>query len=407
MAKPRLRPGGKWELALRHPDLPCGRRYFSFDSEAEALAYADQWRAMKQAHLPVPAELLEVKASALPALGVVIRSYANSGLAAPSASSPLGSLMTEVGAAPMERVDYTWLAAYVQQLKTGKKNLSPSSVRHRVQALGRAIDEWLRHNPKVAFTNPVKLLPRGYSTYSDVDERLAVAKGGEAKQDVQRDRRLHHGEEASIVQALSGHVTEGRQRALELRGGNALLTMFLVIVNSGLRLREAYTLKAGQIDMSAKVMRVQSTKQWRGKVAFRDVPMRQEVHAALTAYLSTRPGMLPGAWLFPFMAEEPGMTLKKCTQRLSGRFRIAFEYAGIEGLVEHDLRHEATCRWLELRDASGNWMFRPEELNRIMGWRPGSTMAMRYASFRGSDLAQRLWVTPEPAGKAGRGGVGA
>jgi integrase len=68
---------------------------------------------------------------------------------------------------------------------------------------------------------------------------------------------------------------------------------------------------------------------------------------------------------------------------------------GITGLHEHDLRHEATCRWLELKDAQGRDMFRLEELNRIMGWKPGSLMAQRYASFRAEDLAQRLWVVPE------------
>ena len=79
---------------------------------------------------------------------------------------------------------------------------------------------------------------------------------------------------------------------------------------------------------------------------------------------------------------------------------------------EHDLRHEATCRWLELRDAAGGWMFRLEEVNRIMGWSTSSTMAQRYASFRGADLAQRLWVLPDAqqtppaaAGQAVRGGA--
>ncbi len=95
------------------------------------------------------------------------------------------------------------------------------------------------------------------------------------------------------------------------------------------------------------------------------------------------------------MTEEEGLTLKKVTQRLSDRFRIAFEYLGIHDLHEHDLRHEATCRWLEMRDSTGNWMFRLEEINRIMGWASGSTMAHRYASFRGDDLAQRMWAIPD------------
>jgi integrase len=148
--------------------------------------------------------------------------------------------------------------------------------------------------------------------------------------------------------------------------------------------------------MDAKVIRVQNSKQWRGKVSFRDVPMRPEAHAALANYLSTRP-MLPSARLFPFMDEEPDLPIKKVSQRLSFRYRLAFEYAGIVGLHEHDLRHEATCRWLELKDATGNWMFRLEEVNRIMGWSSNSTMAQRYASFRGSDLAARLWATSEAA----------
>jgi integrase len=168
--------------------------------------------------------------------------------------------------------------------------------------------------------------------------------------------------------------------------------------------------RRGWIDLDAKVMRVQCSKQWRGKVKFRNVPIRPELHAALKTYLATR-ALLPAAFLFPFMEEEPGLTLKQVTQRLSDRFRIAFEYVDIEGLTEHDLRHEATCRWLELRDGSGNWMFRLEEINKIMGWAPNSTMAQRYASFRGEDLAARLWgeepTKPSTRGKAARRGAAA
>lgn len=58
---------------------------------------------------------------------------------------------------------------------------------------------------------------------------------------------------------------------------------------------------------------------------------------------------------------------------------------------EHDLRHEATCQWFELKGKDGHWLFRPEEIHKIMGWSPRSTMAQRYASFRGEDLASRLW----------------
>lgn len=404
MAKARQKDSGKWEIGLRHPSLPGGRKYFTFDTEIEANAYGEQWKLMKLGGVAPPESLLKPVGPS-PSLGLVIREWANTGLAAPTQYIVLSTLITEVGAVKLEEADYGWLSGYIERLKV-KNNLAPNSIRHRVQALGRAIDEYLRRNPKQKFMNPTKLLPKGYSTYTDVDQRLVEAAGKEAKEDVQRDRRLHPGEEAKIIAVLSGKQNEDKERGLMLLGGNALLTMFLLIAYSGLRLREAYTLKRHQIDLEGKVMRVQSSKQWRGKVVFRDVPMRVEVHRALTHYLSTR-AMLPAANLFPFMDEQADLPLVRVSQRLSARFKSAFEYAGCMDLREHDLRHEATCRWLELRDHTGNWMFRLEEVNRIMGWSANSTMAQRYASFRGSELAARMWATAaaEPAGQAGSGGA--
>lgn len=97
-----------------------------------------------------------------------------------------------------------------------------------------------------------------------------------------------------------------------------------------------------------------------------------------------------GSLLFTFWSGEPA-DLKKTTARLSSRFSNLLAYAGHPELTEHDLRHEATCQWFELRDSAGQWVFRNEEIDRIMGWAPGSEMSKRYASFRAEDLAARLW----------------
>lgn len=396
MAKPRQTSAGKWEIALRHPALPGGRKYFTFDTEALAIAYNEQWKLLKLAGLPPPQELLR-PAGKSPILSQLIRAWANSGLAAPTQQSPLGSLVTEVGAVKLEDCTYAWLSGYIQQLKV-KNNLTPGTIKHRIQALGRSIDEYLRNHPTVVFSNPVRLLPKGYSVYSPVDKKLCEAAGLEVREDVSRDRRLHPGEEEKIIAALSGKQRDDKPRALLLPGGNATLTMFLVILYSGMRLREAYTLRRNQVDLDAKVIRVQSTKQRRGKVVFRDVPMRPEIHKALIHYLATR-AMLPGANLFPVMDEAKD--LKQATQLMSDRFRVAFAYADCHDLREHDLRHEATCRWLEMKDDRGNWMWRIEEVNRILGWSSNSTMAHRYASFRGSDMAQRMW----PAASAASAGA--
>lgn len=102
----------------------------------------------------------------------------------------------------------------------------------------------------------------------------------------------------------------------------------------------------------------------------------------------------------PVYGEERVKEYRTVCSRLSARFRVAFEYMEIMDLHEHDLKHEATCRWLEMRDASGSFLFRLEEVNRIMGWAPGSAMAHRYASLRAEDMAAKLWMTsagPEAA----------
>lgn len=64
--------------------------------------------------------------------------------------------------------------------------------------------------------------------------------------------------------------------------------------------------------------------------------------------------------------------------------------AQVHGLAEHDLRHEATCRWFELRrPGGGGWVFSDIEICRIMGW-SDPKMALVYASLRGEDLAARI-----------------
>ena len=110
MAKPRQTQSGRWEIGLRHPSLPGGRRYFTFDTEADALAYAEQWRAMKQAGIEPPAELLQPITTTGKSVGYVLRMWANSGLAAPSQQSALGSLITEVGDVRLADASYSWLA---------------------------------------------------------------------------------------------------------------------------------------------------------------------------------------------------------------------------------------------------------------------------------------------------------
>lgn len=185
-----------------------------------------------------------------------------------------------MGSTRLHEADYTWLTGYVRQLKVDQ-NLSPTSIKHRVQALGRAIDEYLRHHPEVKLANPVKLLPRGYANYGDAEAKVVQAKGQQPKATTVRDRRLLPGEHEKIVQVLSGYERPDRPRGLQLQRGDALLTLYLLILYTGVRLQEAFTLRRHQVNLDGRIVRVQTSKQWRGKVVYRDVPLRPEAHAAL------------------------------------------------------------------------------------------------------------------------------
>ena len=102
MAKARQKPSGKWEIALRHPALPGGRKYFTFDTREDAEEYARQWRLMKAAGLQPPAALTHSPSAAGSVRLVrVLGEWSESGFAAPSQIGTLKTLTREVG--PVKR----------------------------------------------------------------------------------------------------------------------------------------------------------------------------------------------------------------------------------------------------------------------------------------------------------------
>lgn len=242
----------------------------------------------------------------------------------------------------------------------------------------------MRQHPDLAWANPLRLLPTDYAAYRPDDEAAALAAGGTVKRDVERDRRLRAGEAERILAALAGQKRPDRERPLT--ADPALRLLFLLILHTGLRLREAYPLRCDDVDLTRRVLTVRSSKQRHGREKIRHVPIKPVLHAELTAWMTGRVGRL-----FPWWNGDAG-ELDRVTHRLSTRFGSLFAYAECDDLTEHDLRHEATCLWLEARDRTGAWLFRTEEIPRIMGWAPGSRMMERYASFRAEDMAERLWA---------------
>jgi len=385
MAGIRQTRTGSWELTLRNKLLPK-TLYFTFATKQDAEDYATEAEKWLAAGI-VPEVLKQKPAKKNDAvrLSTLIREWRDFGRLSRTDNDILGWLSSDTKLAiTLDQLTYTWAEDWVESMKL-QRNLAPSSIRKRVQSVSKAISWYLRKNPKAMSTNPLTLLPRGYSVYTESDAKiLSKVEGKCAKRDVARDRRLHEGEVDKIREVLRGERKLYEHQAGPLVDKD-ISTLFEVIYYTGLRLREAYTIRKEFVNLTSMVVKVKTTKQRNGHIAYRDVPIRPELYPIVRNYMTQGEGLL-----FPFWDGNDD-TLTRTSNRLSHRFATVFQHAGCDGLTEHDLRHEATCQWYELRDEKGGWLFRPEEINKIMGWAPGSTMGTRYASFRSVSLAERLW----------------
>ena len=381
-----VRPRGlRFELRVKHTLLPRAF-YATFPSAVEAASYGQQLDAMLDAGV-LPSEL---QASAPPAADTpvmgVVRSYlAHAPHLTPSDDKLLASLLDELATVRLSAVTYRWAGEWVRRMKLAQ-HLAPGTIRKRVGALARVLDWHLATHAQadaVAPVNPLRLLARGYSQYTQAEREKLVLKGRQAPADVHRDRRLLPAEEVAIRAALGGHQRGDRERPWAAGGDPAFALLFDLVLTTGLRLREAYRLRVDQVDLGKGIVRVEGSKGARGQIKPRVVPLQLHLRPLLAAWCTGRVGLLWPYW------DGTEADLDPATRRLSARFQTLFRYAGLADFVEHDLRHEATCRWFELRDKAGRWTFADVEVARIMGW-SNLAMALRYASLRGEDLAARL-----------------
>lgn len=372
--------GKSFQLRVIHALLPKPF-FFTFPTKPEADSYGERLAAML-ARGVVPQEMLApAKTSDDPLVIEVIRSYTQIAPITDSDNELLDVVITEVPALRVSGITFKWCETYVHGLKT-KNNLAPSTIRKRVGALARVIDWHIRRTtPKdqQPAANPLRLLPVGYSAYSKVDEG-ALSLGKKPKRDQVRDRRLPPFEETRVRSALAGIKRDDRERGLN--NDPAFTLLFELVLDTGLRLSESYRLRVDQLDFEMGVIRVEGSKGHRGVIKPRVVPLKPILRKKLAAWCKDRVGLL-----FPFW-DGSQVDRKRATARLSNRFTTLFEYAGVADFTEHDLRHEATCRWVELRHR-GHWVFSEIEVCRIMGW-TDTRMMLRYASLRGEDLANRL-----------------
>ena len=118
MSSVRLLKSGKFELQVRHPKLPKGRKFFTFDTEAEAKAYGDQWDLLAAAGAPLPTSLL-AKPVTVGSLGHALRARANDSMTATSDQPIIALLIGEIGRTKFDAFTYAWCENWVQAMGLG------------------------------------------------------------------------------------------------------------------------------------------------------------------------------------------------------------------------------------------------------------------------------------------------
>lgn len=381
MATKRKRSSGSIEYVVRRRGLLPKPVYLTFDNEAEGDAYVARLEALLAQGIVPEAYAEHQQHALLGTIGDAITHYQKANHLPESDQRLLGLLHERLHAQPLRDVHYAWVENWVASMKRERK-LAPSTIRHNVGALARCLDWALRKHPDALAQNPLRLLPRRYASYNADDAAVA----GVAREDESRDRRLERGEEEAIRRILDGVKPEGRQRALELPWQGALECLFDLALESGMRLREMFTLEAGQVDFGKTTIFLDKTKNGDR----RQVPLSSVAVLVLQKYLRQvrtgargMAGFAADRLLFPWWDGDRN-TLNATTSKLSRQFGRVFDCAGCGDFNFHDLRHEATSRLYERTDLSDL------EIASITGHKD-LRMLKRYANLRGSKLAGRLW----------------
>lgn len=394
---------GKYQLTVQCKKLFPGRVYYTFDNYEDALQYELALKMMFAKGV-VPDDLFtNTRASQLERatnesksrqIRHIIRAYLATGIPALSDETVLQLLRNGLDSKDVLSMDFEWANAWVTHMKM-ELNYLPSTIRKRIGSLSRVLDWYIRTNPGVVqdsgWSNPLKLLPRGAATYNRNEAIKVELMGKVAKTDAPRDRRLTQEEFDRIWRVVHGLPGYEGGPVYDYSKLESIRVLFITIYFTGMRLREAYTLTRKQIDFDAGVISVNSSKQWHGRKATRVVPMRLKLASTLKDYFIGLRRVEADSPIFPWWSPSMGpRESERVSGHLSHQFARIFSCANVEDMREHDLRHEATCQWFEMKNTSGQWMFREREIQRIMGWSASSHMVGRYASFRGEDMAARM-----------------
>lgn len=368
-SKPRKK-GTRWEVMFKRAGLLEKPLYLFYPTEEAAVEGSKRVEALLAKGI-VPVE--EVATSVLLNLNGLFDLYERDAHPSQKDREVLRTVRKGWGTLPVAAVTMKWADDWVSEMKRVNK-LGPSSIRAKVGAVGRVWDWGQRKGHLDTPSNPFRGMPDGYAQYTELDTAFA----GEAKADIERDRRLEEGEEQRIRQVIQNGTLPRKLRPYAIPHAGDLLRDFDLAIETAMRLRERYTLEVSQVKLHQRTVYLDKTKNGDS----RNVPLSSVAVAVLKEQIA---GKQPEDRVFPWWnGDASAAGLKLASNFLSKLYAQVFETAGCGDLTEHDLRHEGTSRFFEKTNLRG------EEIMKIVGHK-SHKMLMRYTQLRGSDLAGQLW----------------
>ncbi|WP_280189035.1 site-specific integrase [Delftia sp. PS-11] len=373
MAGKKQFPNGTWQYIFKRKGVLDKPLYLTFASEAEGDEYAARLDALLARGI-VPAE--HQKTDVVRTIKELVREYERDAHPSPKDRSALRTIVDARGHYPLSDINAAWVDAWITEMKR-VESLAPATIRAKVGALARCTDWGMRKGLLSLPDHPLRSLPDGYAQYTKTDAALAA---GGARHDVERDRRLEPGEYEAILAKIDEGVLARKQRPLKLEHQASLRCIFVIAVETAMRMREMYTLTHAQVDLPRRTVFLDKTKNGDK----RQVPLSTVAVKMLQEYLAgLDKEKNPQSLIFPWWSGDPA-DLHDTSDYLSSMFSDIMEQAGAHGLRFHDLRHEAVSRLFERTKLS------EAQIMKITGHK-SHRMLMRYANLRGTDLANSLW----------------
>ncbi len=359
--------GEAWEYTFKRAGVLEKPLYLTFATEQEGDDYAKKLDALLSRGI-VPTEFQA--STRVITIEALARLYLRDAHVKPKDVGLLGTVCNAVGNTPLANLNAKWVDTWISDMKRVDV-LAPATIRSKVGALARCCDWGVRKGLLLMPDHPLRTLPEGYASYTQLDAALA----GQMRHDIERSRRLEAGEQERILAVLESGVLPRKQRPYALPHPQALRVLFLLALETAMRLREMYTLTTDQVDLFKKTIFLDKTKNGDK----RQVPLSSVALALLAQY------QVPAGPLFPWWdGRMDAGYLRDRSDFLSKLFVRIFAVAQCHDLKFHDLRHEATSRLYERTTLTD------VQISRITGHRSLQVLR-RYANLRGSNLAAALW----------------